>query len=53
MNPSPYTTLTIPGTAKTIINTSYYNQNNGAIVSESGRGYTMKDYIQPIITAGA
>ena len=52
LNPSPYTTLTIPGTAKTIINTSYYNQNNGAIVSESGRGYTMKDYIQPIITAG-
>ena len=52
LNPSPYTTLTIPGTEKTIINTSYYNQNNGAIVSESGRGYTMKDYIQPIITAG-
>ncbi|NGT32840.1 S8 family peptidase [Clostridium perfringens] len=52
LNPSPYTTLTIPGTAKTIINTSYYNQNNGAIVSEAGRGYTMKDYIQPIITAG-
>lgn len=52
LNPSPYTTLTIPGTAKTIINTSYYNQNNGAIVSESGRGYTTKDYIQPIITAG-
>lgn len=52
LNPSPYTTLTIPGTAKTIINTSYYNQNNGAIVSESGRGYNTKDYIQPIITAG-
>lgn len=52
LRPSPYTTLTIPGTAKTIINTSYYNQNNGATVSESGRGYTAKDYIQPIITAG-
>lgn len=52
LSPSPYTTLTIPGTAKNIINTSYYNQNNGATVSESGRGYTMRDYIQPIITAG-
>lgn len=52
LSPSPYTTLTIPGTAKTILNTSYYNQNNGATVSESGRGFTMSNYIQPIITAG-
>lgn len=52
LRPSPYTTLTIPGTAKTILNTSYYNQNNGAIVSESGRGYTTRGYVQPIITTG-
>lgn len=52
LRPSPYTTLTVPGTAKTILNTSYYNQNNGAIVSESGRGYTTRDYVQPIITTG-
>lgn len=52
LGPTPYTTLTIPGTASTIINTSYYNQNNGATISESGRGYPRNNIIQPIITAG-
>ncbi|EGT3616085.1 peptidase S8 [Clostridium perfringens] len=52
LGPTPYTTLTIPGTASSIINTSYYNQNNGATVSESGRGYPRNNIIQPIITAG-
>lgn len=48
----PYTTLTIPSTSKSIIATSYYNQNNNAIVSESGRGFTRDNRIKPIITAG-
>lgn len=52
LNPSPYTTLTIPGTASRVITTAYYNQNNGATVSESGRGYTRKDIIQPLLAAG-
>lgn len=52
LTPTSYTTLTIPGTASSVINTSYYNQNNGATVSESGRGFPRNDIIQPIITAG-
>lgn len=52
LNPSPYTTLTIPGTANKVITSSFYNQNNGASISEAGRGYTRKDVIQPLLTAG-
>lgn len=52
LNPSPYKTLTIPGTANSVITAAYYNQNNGAIVSESGKGYTRKEVVQPLLVAG-
>lgn len=52
LNPAPYTTLTMPGTANSVITAAYYNQNNGAIVSESGRGYTRKEVVQPLLATG-
>lgn len=50
--PTKETTLTEPGTCTNIICTAHYNQNNNALVSSSGQGYTRNDVIQPIIAAG-
>lgn len=49
---SPYTTLTIPGAAEKMITVASYDQNNNAIVSESGRGFPRNQFIQPLIAAG-
>ncbi|MDZ5252264.1 S8 family peptidase [Clostridium sp. LIBA-8841] len=50
--PTKETTLTEPGTCTNIICTAYYDQNNNALVSSSGQGFTRNDIIQPIIAAG-
>ena len=52
LNPSPYSTCTVPSTSRRIINCSSYNQNNNSILSESGRGYTRDGRIVPNVTAG-
>lgn len=52
LNPIEYTTLTLPSTSRGAISVSYYNQNNNATLSESGRGYTRDDRIKPDIAAG-
>ena len=49
---SPYTTLTIPGAAEKMITVASYDQNNNAIVSESGRGFPRNHLVQPLIAAG-
>lgn len=49
---SPYTTLTIPGAAEKMITVASYDQNNNAILSESGRGFPRNNLIQPLIAAG-
>lgn len=52
LNPSQFTTLTIPSTAKDVISVAYYNQNNDTVVSTSGRGYTLDNRVKPDIAAG-
>ena len=52
LNPVESTTLTLPSTSLGAISVAYYNQNNNAVVSESGRGYTRDDRIKPDIAAG-
>lgn len=52
LNPTEYTTITLPSTSRGAISVSYYNQNNNAILSESSRGYTRDDRIKPDIAAG-
>lgn len=52
LNSSSNTTLTTPSTSEGAISVAYYNQNNNAIVSESGRGYTRDNRIKPEIAAG-
>ncbi len=52
LSPSQYTTLTMPGTSTKAIVVAYYNQNNNAVVGESGRGFTRDGRIKPDIAAG-
>lgn len=52
LNPSQYTTLTIPSTSRLAIVSSFYNQNNNATVGQSGRGFTRDGRIKPDISAG-
>ncbi|MDV4150153.1 S8 family peptidase [Clostridium sp. AL.422] len=52
LSPSQYTTLTIPGTAQSAIVAAYYNQNNNAVVGQSGRGFTRDGRIKPDVSAG-
>ena len=42
LSPNPYTTLTIPGTAKNVITAAYYGENK-IILADSGKGFTL-DY---------
>ncbi|MCM1125184.1 MAG: S8 family peptidase [Lachnospiraceae bacterium] len=51
LKPSPYTTLTEPSNARDVITTSAYNDANGSIWSESGRGYTRSGQIKPDFSA--
>lgn len=43
----PYTTLTIPSTARSVVTVAYYNSNNNSIVASSGRGYNSNYLINP------
>lgn len=52
LSPTKETTLTEPGTCSNIICTAYYNQNNNALISSSGEGYTRINRVQPILAAG-
>jgi len=52
LNPSPYTTLTIPSTSRRLICCATYNQNNNTLVAFSGRGYTRDGRIKPDVAAG-
>ena len=52
LSPSQYTTLTMPGTSTKAIVAAFYNQNNNAVVGESGRGFTRDGRIKPDIAAG-
>lgn len=52
LNPSQYTTLTMPSTSQNAIVASYYNQNNNATVGQSGRGFTRDERVKPDIAAG-
>ena len=52
LSPSQYVTLTVPGTARTAIIPSFYNQVNNATVGQSGRGFTRDGRIKPDIAAG-
>lgn len=52
LNSTVDTTLTVPSTADGAISVAFYNQNNNAVVSESGRGYTRDNRIKPDIAAG-
>ncbi|MGL4848911.1 MAG: S8 family serine peptidase [Clostridium sp.] len=52
LNSSQYCTLEMPSTAENIISVGYYNQNNNATVSKSGRGNTRDERIKPDVVAG-
>ncbi|MGL4330713.1 MAG: S8 family peptidase [Clostridium sp.] len=52
LNPSQYTTLTMPATSQNAIVAAYYNQNNNATVGQSGRGFTRDERVKPDIAAG-
>lgn len=52
LNPVDDLTITLPSTSPSSISVAYYNQNNNAIVSESGKGYTRSGIIKPDIAAG-
>ncbi|MBQ6820200.1 MAG: S8 family serine peptidase [Clostridium sp.] len=52
LSPSQYTTLTIPGTSRNAIVSAFYNQDNNAVVGESGRGFTRDGRVKPDIAAG-
>lgn len=52
LNPTQYTTITVPATAQSAIVAAYYNQNNNATVGQSGRGFTRDERIKPDVAAG-
>ena len=52
LNPSQYTTLTLPSTSNQVITCSYYNQDNKTLMAASGRGYTRDDRIKPDVATG-
>nr|WP_162181061.1 S8 family peptidase [Clostridium tetani] len=52
LNSTPYTTIQMPSSSKSILSTSFYNQNNNSILGESSRGYTRDGRIVPDITTG-
>ncbi|WP_461615123.1 S8 family peptidase [Clostridium sp. Marseille-QA1073] len=52
LEPDPEITLTIPSTSRTIIVTSYYDQNTGTIEATSGRGFTRDGRVKPAVTTG-
>ncbi|MDO4344141.1 MAG: S8 family peptidase [Eubacteriales bacterium] len=51
LNPSPYTTLTVPSTADSVITVANYSAYTGSLNINSGRGYTRTGVIKPDLTA--
>lgn len=50
LEPDPNITLMTPGTARNILTTAYYNQDNNIAILESGRGFTRDGNIKPSFT---
>ncbi len=51
LNPSEYTTLTIPSTASNVISVGAYNSKTDSYAVFSGRGYTADNMVKPDISA--
>lgn len=51
LEPDPYTTLTVPACAASVITVSTYNAYDGSIWLHSSRGYTRLGYIKPDLAA--
>lgn len=51
INASPDTTITNPGNSINTLTTSAYNQIDGTILDQSGRGYTSNGMVKPDIAA--
>lgn len=51
LNPSEYTTLTIPSTTDKVISVAAYNSYDMSYAPFSGRGYTVSERIKPDISA--
>lgn len=49
LNPNPNNTLTVPSTASNVISVSYYDGVTKAIVSASGRGFSLDNVVKPEI----
>lgn len=49
LKPDPYTTLTIPSTARKVLTVAYVNYGN-LLVASSGKGYNSDEVINPDIT---
>ena len=52
LSPTQYVTLNDIATTQGVLSVAFYNQNNNAIVGESGRGYTRDGRIKPDVAAG-
>ncbi|HEY5563744.1 MAG TPA: S8 family peptidase [Clostridiaceae bacterium] len=52
ISPNVNVTLTSPSSGRDIITVASYNQDNGTILSSSGRGYTRDNRVKPDIAAG-
>lgn len=53
LSSNPDTTLTVPSTARVPMTIGGYNDQNGALFLESGRGYTITGSIKPDLVAPA
>lgn len=51
LEPTPYVTLTMPGTGGSSMCVSAYNQETGGFYQESGRGYSRNGNIKPDFSA--
>lgn len=51
LTPSPYITVTMPGTATNVITTAAYNSRNNSIWLEGSRGYAANGIVKPEIAA--
>ncbi|MEY8352989.1 S8 family peptidase [Lachnospiraceae bacterium 54-53] len=51
LNSSPDTTVTSPGNTRHLLTVAAYNQINGSILAESGRGYSRTGQVKPDLAA--
>lgn len=51
LEPSPYVTLTEPSMASEVITTGFFNDEDGGIAPESGRGYSRSGDIKPELSS--